>query len=213
LGEAALADIIYTTVPGKIGSLLNKIKDVGVPSKVTHAWLKAVGFSSSNDPSLIGVLKLVGLIDSSGTPTPSWQGFRGPKGKAILGEGIKAGYSELYSVYPDAHDRSNNELEQVFSMNTKAGKQAISKIVSTFKNLAAEAEFVQLAASDELHVETGPLHAPVTEQKKAPVPTKTQGGFAPSLHIDMQIHISPDASADQIDQIFASMAKHLYGSK
>jgi len=31
----------------------------------------------------------------------------------------------------------------------------------------------------------------------------------PSLHIDIQIHISPEASAEQIDQIFASMAKHL----
>jgi hypothetical protein len=32
----------------------------------------------------------------------------------------------------------------------------------------------------------------------------------PSLHIDIQIHIDSDASTDQIDQIFASMAKHLY---
>lgn len=31
-----------------------------------------------------------------------------------------------------------------------------------------------------------------------------------SLHIDIQIHIDPDASPDQIEQIFASMAKHLY---
>jgi hypothetical protein len=30
-----------------------------------------------------------------------------------------------------------------------------------------------------------------------------------SLHIDLQIHISPEASAEQIDQIFSSMAKHI----
>lgn len=34
-----------------------------------------------------------------------------------------------------------------------------------------------------------------------------------SLHVDLQIHISPDASAAQIDQIFASMAKHLVSMK
>lgn len=33
----------------------------------------------------------------------------------------------------------------------------------------------------------------------------------PSLHIDVQVHIDATASAEQIDQIFASMAKHLYG--
>ncbi len=32
----------------------------------------------------------------------------------------------------------------------------------------------------------------------------------PSVHIDIQVHISPDASSDQIDAIFASMARHLY---
>ena len=33
----------------------------------------------------------------------------------------------------------------------------------------------------------------------------------PSVHIDVQIHIDSNAAAAQIDQIFASMAKHLYG--
>ena len=31
----------------------------------------------------------------------------------------------------------------------------------------------------------------------------------PSLHINIQIHISPDSSPEQIDQIFESMSKHL----
>ena len=35
----------------------------------------------------------------------------------------------------------------------------------------------------------------------------------PALHIDIQIHIDPTSSAELIDQIFASMAKHLYGLK
>lgn len=32
---------------------------------------------------------------------------------------------------------------------------------------------------------------------------------SPSIHLDIQIHISPDASEKQIDAIFESMAKHL----
>jgi len=34
----------------------------------------------------------------------------------------------------------------------------------------------------------------------------------PSVHIDLQIHISPEATPEQIEQIFASMRRHLYGS-
>lgn len=32
----------------------------------------------------------------------------------------------------------------------------------------------------------------------------------PSVHIDLQIHISPEAKPEQIDKIFASMREHLY---
>jgi len=32
------------------------------------------------------------------------------------------------------------------------------------------------------------------------------------MHIDIQIHISPQSSPEQIDAIFASMARHLYRS-
>ena len=34
---------------------------------------------------------------------------------------------------------------------------------------------------------------------------------SPSLHIDVQIHIDSSATLDQIDHIFESMARHLYG--
>jgi hypothetical protein len=36
------------------------------------------------------------------------------------------------------------------------------------------------------------------------------GGLRPDLHIDVQIHISADASTEQIEAVFASMARHLY---
>ena len=33
----------------------------------------------------------------------------------------------------------------------------------------------------------------------------------PSIHINVQIHIDPNSTPEQIDQIFSSMARHLYG--
>ena len=35
-------------------------------------------------------------------------------------------------------------------------------------------------------------------------------GSGPNIHLDIQIHIPAAATAERIDQIFASMAKHLY---
>ena len=58
-------------------------------------------------------------------------------------------------------------------------------------------------------VETAtPVTAPKEESRKVAGEAKR-----PALHIDIQVHIDPTSSAEQIDQIFASMAKHLYGNE
>ncbi len=45
---------------------------------------------------------------------------------------------------------------------------------------------------------------------QAPVVAKVTAN-EPSVHIDIQIHIDSSATLEQIDQIFSSMARHLYG--
>lgn len=203
-----MADFVYTTVPGKIKTLLSKIREVGVPPKVTVQWLKTVGFKSSNDASLIGVLKFLGLTDSSGIPTARWTQYRGANHKQVLGEAVREGYADLFAVYPDANSRSQTDLDHVFSTSSSGGKQVIAKTVSTFKAIAELAEFGHVAEQTDLHMPAGPLHTPVVQTNPASAHS-AHGG--PSLHIDIQVHISPEASSDQIEQVFASMAKHLYG--
>jgi hypothetical protein len=202
-----MADFPYTTVPGKITSFLTKVREVGVPPKVTVQWLKTIGFTSSNDASLIGVLKYIGFTDASGVPTAKWSQYRGANSKKILGEALREGYADLFAVYPDADKRSQSDLEHVFSTSSTGGKQVITKTVSTFKFLASQAEFTPVGERTDLHMSAGPLHTPAAVQS-AVGPARTGG---PALHIDVQIHISPEASADQIEQIFSSMAKHLFG--
>jgi hypothetical protein len=209
-----MADFGYTTVPGKIKPLLDKIRGVGIPPKATVQWLKSIGFKSSNDTTLLGMLKAVGLVDSSNIPTPTWSGYRGAKHREVLGEAIKMGYAELFAVYPDAWQRSNTELEHVFATSTTAGKQVISKTVASFKALCECADFGSIGESPNhaMHTTT-PLHAPVTVSAGSAQTTATNTKTVPSIHIDLQIHVSPEATPEQIDQIFKSMAKHLYGAK
>jgi len=49
--------------------------------------------------------------------------------------------------------------------------------------------------------------APIIKDANTPANT----GNRPNLHIDLQIHISPESTPEQIETIFACMAKHLYG--
>jgi len=208
-----VGDFTYTTVPGKIKPLLEKLRHVGIPPKATLQWLKSLGFKSSNDSTLIGVLKTAGLIDSSGVPTSIWSSYRGTHHKKTLGDALRTGYAELFAVYPDAWQRPNSDLEHVFSTSSSAGKQVIAKTVATFKALCECAEFGPPGEQAAPALQSGPLHSPVVQPSANSAPRSSGHAPNPSVHIDIQIHISPEASTDQIDQIFKSMAKHLYGPR
>jgi Family of unknown function (DUF5343) len=208
-----MVDFQYTTVPGKITTLFEKIRTVGVPQKVTVQWLRSIGFTSSNDTTLLTMTKAVGFADVAGVPTDYWKHYRGGDHKTVMASAIRENYRELFEVYPDAWLRPDKDLENFFSTRSSAGKQVISKTVSTFKNLAALAEF-----GAEVETAAKPGRTPSGQHAKGsggsgpliPPPPVHQTPVGPALHIDIQIHISSDANAQQIDQIFASMAKHLY---
>jgi hypothetical protein len=45
---------------------------------------------------------------------------------------------------------------------------------------------------------------------REPLPQAPSPPGDPSIHINLQIHISPDASSDQIKEIFANISKYIY---
>jgi hypothetical protein len=173
-----MADFPYTTVPGKLSEFLKKIRDIGVPDKVTTRWLPTIG-------------------------------FRGHASGHALATAIQDSYAELYKTYPDAHSRGAEELKAFFRGHSSYGAQAVAKAVGTFQALCQNAEFSgsqkskQASAAPQVRV----------AEVNGPPPRSTGSTENPSLHIDLQIHISPEATPDQIEKIFESMAKHLYKPK
>jgi hypothetical protein len=201
----------YTTVPGKLPNLLSKIRDTGVPSKATVAWVKSVGFTSSNDPSLLGVLRSIGFIDQDGVPTPAWKEYRGKDYKGVLGRAIQSGYQDLYSVYPDAHVRENSDLSHIFSTKTNAGKQAIDKMVSTFKSLAGEAEFTAGTNFTTQAAPTASTAAGTNDANVAPTllsnTTTTSSGL--SVNINVQLTLPETTDEKVYEAFFKAMRNHL----
>lgn len=207
-----MAEFPYAYVLGKLKEFLAKIREIGIPNKATVKWLESLGYKSSNDRSMLSVLQQIGFIDETGVSLERWTKYRGARYRKVLAEGIIEGYGELYSMYPDAHSRTTEELESFFSTRSTAGKQVIQKTVSTYKVLCELADF------DSISTPTDKPPASKKTESIVELPVKqtdqivsaSPRSFVPKLHIDIQIHISPDASPEQIDQIFASMAKHLY---
>ena len=200
----------YAKTPGKLESFLQSIQRDGKPDKASNKWLKSSGFTSSNDVSMVNVLQFIGFVDSSRVPTDSWQAYRDQgKSKQVLARCIRDSYELLFEHYPDANKRKSEDLSNFFRANTTLGDKVISLMVRTFLILCDLADFSAVSANGASAVDSGngsssaamPL---VTQPQSIESPT-------PALHIDFQVHIAADAPPEQIDQIFESMAKHLYG--
>lgn len=204
----------YTPVTGKLKTLLQKVRTTGIPPKLSASHLKTLGFTSSNDPSMIGVLRFIGLVDSSNIPTPLWSEYRGQNHRAVLGKAVKQGYADLFALYPTANTSSVADLTHVFSTSSTGGELVIKQTVQTFKTLVEEGDFSADESIGANILSTGPLHTPAAPSMAPALPARGSGSapLHPAVHIDIQIHISPESSPEQIDKIFESMAKHLYGT-
>lgn len=212
-----MPEYAYTKVSGKLKDFLGKIRSLGVPSSLTTRWLESIGYKSTNDRTILPVIRQIKFIDDQNVPTDKWVSYRGGNHKKVLAIGIQEGYPDLFAVYPDAYNRSTEELENYFSTKSTAGKQVISAIATTFKALCELADF---SSNSSEQIEENKISAAVNVTEKPSTPKhdakeshQGKSEFTPKLHIDIQIHISPDATPQQIEQIFESMAKHLYKIK
>ena len=125
---------------------------------------------------------------------------------------------ELLDAFPKPTEGDRSAVARWFANRAGLGTVAVNKM-ATFYLMLSEADPTKMAEPAKLKVEklkTKPKVEPkvkVTE-KKEPIDTKVSVGVEeglniPSININIEVHISSDASETQIDNIFASMAKHL----
>lgn len=206
-----MSNFPYAKTPTKLEGFFEGIQRDGRPDKASNKWLKSSGYTSSNDVSMINVLQFIGFVDSSRVPTDAWQEFRDQgKSKHVLAFRIRDSYSMLFDHYPDAEKRSPEDLSNFFRANTTLGDRAISLMVRTFEVLCSMADFSAAPANGASAGESG---NGASADTSAPLVARPENvaSPAPALHIDFQVHIAADAPPEQIDKIFESMAKHLYG--
>ena len=169
--------------PNKLTELLGKMhnKTIGIPTKATYSWLESLGYKSTNDRSLIRVLKSIGFLDDSGTPTDRWSRYRGSDHRRVLGEAIRSSYEELFSVYPNAHELDNTTLENFFGTKTTAGRQVITRQVSTFQALCERATFSGKAQQTPDAASTNALNENASADTNTPNESNNSGAASPLI--------------------------------
>lgn len=137
-------NVPYMPATGKLHGILAAIQNAGAPDAFGIDFLKDLGFTSSNDRSVIKLLKYLGFLDSSGKPQQAYREFMdGSQAKAVLARRLRKAYDDLFLSDKDAHTRSVEKLKGWFKTKTGAGDAVSEKMASTFKSLASYADFSQ----------------------------------------------------------------------
>lgn len=218
----------YPTISEKAWwTIRNKFK-ASIPSVVTPTYVKTLlSMASDNSASsnIITPMKRLGLIDDENKPTALANDWRIDEKYRIACETmLKTVYpAELLDLFPDKDiDKTSG---RTWFMSQGVGQAAADKMVALF-TLLKIGEIKDNKTTKKQQKNTSPSikstnknntkgQSEVSNQsyksENAPVKDVAGGANRPNLHIDLQIHISPDSTPEQIECIFASMAKHLYG--
>lgn len=202
-----------------------------VPAIITPSYL-ASGLSMSEasaNSNLIGPFKKIGIIDNDGKPTDLAYDWRDDHKYAdVCKTLIEKYYPEEIRDLFHSPDVELQKLSNWFMNKAKCGMPA-ANMYARFYLLLLKADLNEAEAANikkepkikaskkesRTNSKTTKKNQPLQEPNQSVVtppitpPPTTVLRNAPELHINLQLHISPESSADQIDKIFESMAKHL----
>ncbi len=188
-----------------LGPILDRIKGAGTPPRFTFEFLKAnLGFPSSNDRSVVHVLKALRFLSSDGTPTPRYNEFRDEaRSGSALAAGLRDGWSSVFLSDEKAYQKSTSQLTELFKSVTGATEAVAQKMATTFRTLAARASWTEVPARSE-----GGLEAPeVTDSAERP--ELPQVGKGLSLHHDVHIHLPATSDLSVYTAIFRALKDEL----
>ena len=199
-----------------------------LPTKVTTTYLVSLldlKDGNSATSNVLSPMKTLGLVDEDGEPTEIARTWRlDDSYEEACNEMLERVYpSELLELLPEKDiDKS---VAQTWFMKDGVGKNAAQKMTRLFALLKEADLSKKTTKPTSAKSQKGKSNQRASKSPSTKEPSEKIGidspslssaqahkstGLEPNLHIDLQIHISPESTPEQIEAIFSSMAKHLY---
>lgn len=217
----------YPRMPIKNWWVLRHKFKQSIPPQISSNYLSTLlGIGEGAAKNLLAPLKAVGLIDQDGKTTERANHWRVDDEYPQICQEIKQEIypEELLHLVPDPEADYDSAINW-FMRDTGVGQTAAKQMAHFYQMLSkadpsdgAETKTKRPSKRTKPTQKKQEKEQPeVAKEKISETPSVAEIAYpqtnspitGPSLHIDIQLHISPETSADQIDQIFASMAKHL----
>lgn len=204
----------YLTTLKNLKAILQSVQGAQAPKTFSTRFLASLGYSSTNDRLIIGVLKSLGFLSPEGTPTKRYYEYLDQtQAPRVLAQGIREAYADLFQVNRKANEMSQTEIKNKLKTLTqgKYSDVVLGKMASTFKALSQLADFTSTPEPTEVLTTPDERPAEGALPQSAVEPDVGQGTGISLGGLVYNIQLVLPAERDQAvyDALFRSLKAHL----
>jgi hypothetical protein len=195
----------YVASNKNLETLFSKIASAKVPDKFTHNFLQqTIGLKGTNDRAYIPLLRTLGFLDASGTPTAAYRQLKNSStAKEAIATGIRSAYAPLFASEESAHGLSAEKLKGLIAQVAGTDEGMTARIASTFSAIAKLGDFTASGESRDTEEAADQQEQDVEQEK-----TKHQGkGLRTEFHYNIQIHLPANGTEEVYLSIFNALRR------
>jgi hypothetical protein len=202
----------YMTSVKNLPAIMNKIVEGVAPDKFTTEHLKKLGFTSSNDRAVIGILKDLNFISENGSPTQRYHDYRNvSKSRQILGEALKDAYTEIFHINEKPSQADRQAITGLFKSTHNVSDVVANFMTYTFLSLLSMADIsgsTRKPGQNKMDKETAKSEEEGYSMKK--LSNEKQVSYSvPNLRYYIEIHLPGTKDIELYNAIFKSLKHHL----
>jgi hypothetical protein len=199
------AQLPYLSSNKNVPVLFNKITSAKIPDKFTHEFLqKTIGLTSTNDRSLIPLLRNLGFLDQSSTPTVTYRLLKGEQRPGAIAEGIRNAYQPLFDADTEAYELSGDRLKSLIAQVAGTDDDMTARISSTFTTLVKLGDFKAAIVAPEKEKKT--KHEPADESDETDHGRRAKGSRT-EFHYNIQVQLPSNGTEETYLNIFNALRK------
>ncbi len=202
----------YLTSTKNVKDMLTAMQQAQAPKQFSTSFLQNLGYKSSADRLFIGVLKALDFLTANGTPTERYFAFLDQTQSArVLADALREAYSDLFELNTNAQDWTRDEVKNKLKTLTQGqfSDDVLGKMATTFKALAAEADFEAVEPAERPLPEEEPEHEPATTPPPPDGRAPQRGVKLGGLVYTIQIQLPESRDPAVYDALFRSLKTHL----
>lgn len=197
-----------------LAAIMKKIVEGTAPDKFTTEHLKKIGFPSSNDRALIGILKDLGFLAESGAPTQRYHDYRNSsKSRQVLGDALKEAYSDIFHINEKPSQGDRQAITGLFKSTHNVSDQISGFMANTFLTLLSLADISVSSKPQKKEIdktkktETGTTSENPEQENQKEIPQVQP--IIPNLRYNIEIHLPATKDIEVYNSIFKSIREHL----